>query len=112
MATSAQHILTLFPGSRKEILVDLITLKKAEIIIKALNHKLRLQVIRLLHEKDELTVTEIYMKLRIEQSVASQHLAILRRAGIVKTRREGKFIFYNLHVNRIEEIFKIAKTLI
>jgi DNA-binding transcriptional ArsR family regulator len=90
----------------------LITLKKAEIIIKALNHKLRLQVIRLLHEKDELTVTEIYMKLRIEQSVASQHLAILRRAGIVKTRREGKFIFYNLHVNRIEEIFKIAKTLI
>jgi DNA-binding transcriptional ArsR family regulator len=112
MATSAQHILTLFPGSRKEILVDLITLKKAEIIIKALNHKLRLQVIRLLHEKDELTVTEIYMKMRIEQSVASQHLAILRRAGIVKTRREGKFIFYNLHVNRIEEIFKIAKTLI
>jgi DNA-binding transcriptional ArsR family regulator len=36
--------------------------------------------------------------------VASQHLAILRRAGIVVTDREGKFIYYSLNVNRIAEI--------
>ncbi|MBC8034868.1 MAG: helix-turn-helix transcriptional regulator, partial [Chitinophagaceae bacterium] len=55
-------------------------------------------------EKSKLTVTEIYIQLRLEQSVASQHLAILRRAGIVKTEREGKFIFYILNSNRIAEI--------
>lgn len=112
MASSNQHFLILFPGTRKEIHVELLTLKKADLIIRALNHKLRLQIIRLLHDKDEMTVTEIYMKLKLEQSVASQHLAILRRAGIVKTRRDGKYIFYSINPSRIDEIYKISKTLV
>jgi DNA-binding transcriptional ArsR family regulator len=48
----------------------------------------------------------------LEQSVASQHLALLRRAGIVTTRREGKFIFYAVNASRIEEIFKLSKMLV
>jgi DNA-binding transcriptional ArsR family regulator len=112
MAASHQHFLVLHPGSRKESKVELMTLKKADIIIRALNHKLRLQIIRLLQDKGEMTVTEIYTKLKLEQSVASQHLAILRRAGIVNTRRDGKFIFYTLNTTRIEEIYNISKGLI
>lgn len=112
MASSSQHYLTLYAGSKKEMQIELLTLKKADLIIRALNHKLRLQIIRLLHDKDELTVTEIYVKLRLEQSVASQHLALLRRAGIVTTRREGKFIFYSVNASRIEEIFKLSKMLV
>ncbi|MDA3615186.1 ArsR/SmtB family transcription factor [Polluticaenibacter yanchengensis] len=112
MAASSQHFLVLFPGSKKEIQVELLTLKKADLVIRALNHKLRLQIIRMLHDKEELTVTEIYVKLKLEQSVASQHLAILRRAGIVVTRREGKFIYYSVNPTRIEEIYKIAKSLV
>jgi DNA-binding transcriptional ArsR family regulator len=72
--------------------------------LRAINHKLRQQIIKLLEEHKKMTVTEIYVKLRLEQSVASQHLAILRRAGIVVTDREGKFIYYSLNVNRIAEI--------
>ncbi|MCU0335023.1 MAG: metalloregulator ArsR/SmtB family transcription factor [Chitinophagaceae bacterium] len=112
MASSNHLYLTLFAGSKKEIQVELLTLKKADLIIRALNHKLRLQIIRLLHDKEELTVTEIYVKLRLEQSVASQHLALLRRAGIVETRREGKFIFYSINTSRIEEIHKLSKALV
>lgn len=112
MAASSQHFLVLFPGSKKEIQVELLTLKKADLVIRALNHKLRLQIIRMLHDKEELTVTEIYVKLKLEQSVASQHLAILRRAGIVVTRREGKFIYYSVNPTRIEEIYNIAKSLV
>jgi DNA-binding transcriptional ArsR family regulator len=108
MATSA-NFLVLHPGTRKEFHVELLTLKKADIIIRAINHKLRLQIIRLLHDKEELTVTEIYVKLRLEQSVASQHLALLRRAGIVNTRREGKYIYYSVDSGRIEDIYKLAK---
>lgn len=99
-------------GSKKEIQVELLTLKKADLIIRALNHKLRLQIIKLLHDKEELTVTEIYVKLRLEQSVASQHLALLRRAGIVSTRRDGKFIYYKVNPARIEDIFKVSKNLV
>jgi DNA-binding transcriptional ArsR family regulator len=112
MASSNHLYLTLFAGTRKEIQVELLTLKKADLIIRALNHKLRLQIIRLLHDKKELTVTEIYVKLRIEESVASQHLALLRRAGIVEARREGKYIFYSLNAPRIEEIYRLSKALV
>jgi ArsR family transcriptional regulator, virulence genes transcriptional regulator len=112
MAASHQNFLVLHPGTRKESKVELLTLKKADITIRALNHKLRLQIIRLLQDKGEMTVTEIYSKLKLEQSVASQHLAILRRAGIVNTRRDGKFIFYTLNTGRIEEIYNISKTLV
>ena len=112
MAASKENFLVLNPGTRKELKVELLTLKKADITIRALNHKLRLQIIRLLQDKGEMTVTEIYSKLKLEQSVASQHLAILRRAGIVITRRDGKFIFYTLNPVRIEEIYNISKTLV
>ena len=112
MAASHQHFLVLHPGSRKELKIELLTLKKADIIIRSLNHKLRLQIIRLLQDKGEMTVTEIYTKLKLEQSVASQHLAILRRAGIVNTRRDGKFIYYTLNTQRIEDIFNISKGLV
>lgn len=112
MAASSHHHLTLFAGNKKEMQIELLTLKKADIIIRALNHKLRVQMIKLLHDKEELTVTEIYVKLRLEQSVASQHLAMLRRAGIVATRRDGKFIFYSINPARIEEIFKYAKAIV
>jgi DNA-binding transcriptional ArsR family regulator len=57
------------------------------------------------------TVTEIYVHLRLEQSVASQHLAILRKAGIVKTERDGKFIYYSVNHKRVEEINNVATEL-
>ena len=84
--------------------IDFLHMKKASMILRALNHKLRQQVIKLLDEHQKMTVTEIYVKLRLEQSVASQHLAILRRAGIVGTKREGKFIYYSINYGRVKEI--------
>jgi DNA-binding transcriptional ArsR family regulator len=44
--------------------------------------------------------------------VASQHLAILRRAGIVVTQREGKFIYYAVNHKRLLEINKFVEELI
>jgi ArsR family transcriptional regulator, virulence genes transcriptional regulator len=92
--------------------VDFINLKKASMILRALNHKLRQQIVRILDEHKKLTVTELYIHLRLEQSVASQHLAILRRAGIVKTERDGKFIHYTVNHNRIGHIMKTVEELI
>jgi len=49
-----------------------------------------------------MNVTDIYVKLRIEQSVASQHLAILRNEGFVSTEREGKTIWYSINADAIK----------
>ncbi|WEK36615.1 MAG: metalloregulator ArsR/SmtB family transcription factor [Candidatus Pseudobacter hemicellulosilyticus] len=80
-------------------------------ILRALNHKLRQQILKLIDEHKRLTVTEIYVRLRLEQSVASQHLAILRRAGIVKTERDGKFIYYSVNSARVAHIMQCVEDL-
>ncbi|MBY0349121.1 MAG: metalloregulator ArsR/SmtB family transcription factor [Hydrotalea flava] len=109
--SSSQNTLTLSNG-RPSAKVDLIQSKKAALILRALNHKLRQQMLKLLDENKKMTVTELYVKLRLEQSVASQHLAILRRAELVNTQRNGKFIFYAPNYARINEVMKFVTELV
>ena len=66
----------------------------------------------MIDEHGRITVTELYVKLRLEQSVASQHLAILRKAGFVKTVRDGKFIFYSVNTDRLKELNRFVEELL
>lgn len=95
----------------EDIQLDYAELRKAVLVLRAVNHKLRQRIIDLLEENESMTVTDIYIKLRLEQSVASQHLAILRRAGVVNTDRQGKYIYYSLNKNRLEQISKLVEEL-
>jgi DNA-binding transcriptional ArsR family regulator len=92
--------------------LDYVAVKSAAMTLRAINHKLRQQIIKLLEEHKRMNVTDIYVKLRLEQSVASQHLAILRRANIVNTERDGKFIHYVLNTSRIAAISEFVKDLV
>ncbi len=92
--------------------VDLLNVKKAALTLRALNHKLRQEILKLIDEHGKVTVTELYVKLRLEQSVASQHLAILRKAGFVKTTRDGKFIYYSVNVDRMQDLNKFVEQLL
>ncbi|MBP6430430.1 MAG: helix-turn-helix transcriptional regulator [Ferruginibacter sp.] len=92
--------------------LDFHAVKKAAMVLRALNHKLRQQLLKTIEDEKKITVTEIYVKLRLEQSVASQHLAILRKAEIVATERDGKFIYYTVNHKRIQEINAFVKDLI
>ena len=94
-----------------DIKLDYAELRKAVLVLRAVNHKLRQRIIDLLEESDSLTVTDIYIKLRLEQSVASQHLAILRRAGVVDTERQGKLIHYSLNKDRLSQISRLVDEL-
>jgi DNA-binding transcriptional ArsR family regulator len=92
--------------------VDLQNVKKAALVLRAINHKLRQQILKQIDEQGRMTVTELYVKLRLEQSVASQHLAILRKAGFVKTERDGKFIYYSVNADRMEELNQFVEELL
>jgi DNA-binding transcriptional ArsR family regulator len=92
--------------------IDYHNIKKAAMVLRALNHKLRQQVLKTIPENKRIDVTDIYQKLRLEQLVASQHLAILRKAGIVSAERNGKFIFYTINSSRIEAINEFVKNLV
>jgi len=110
MRNKKNETITLKKGG-KDIQLDYVDLRKAVLVLRAVNHKLRQRVIDILEEQDKMTVTDIYIKLRLEQSVASQHLAILRRAGVVATERSGKFIYYSLDLDRLNQISKLVEEL-
>ena len=114
LLTTSSNTLIISRGTseKDQIKLDYIAVKKAAMVLRAINHKLRQQMIRLLEDHKKMTVTEIYVKLRLEQSVASQHLAILRRAGIVITERDGKFIHYTINKGRIAEVAKFVEELV
>jgi len=99
-------------GSNEHIKLDYVAVKNAAMTLRAINHKLRQQIVKLLEENKRMNVTDIYVKLRLEQSVASQHLAILRRANIVITERDGKFIHYALNHARIAAVAKFVNELV
>jgi DNA-binding transcriptional ArsR family regulator len=84
--------------------LDMLLFKKARRVLKSIEHPLRLKILRLIHIKREMNVTDIYKKLRLEQSVVSQHLKWLRDARVVTTKRDGKQICYSVNYERPTEI--------
>ncbi len=109
---SNEHVAVSETETPDTLKINYHNLKKAALVLRALNHKLRQQILNLIETEKKITVTEIYVRLRLEQSVASQHLAILRRAGIVTTQRDGKFIYYTVNYKRIEEINSVIQDLV
>jgi DNA-binding transcriptional ArsR family regulator len=108
------YSLIISPASENspELRIDTLKIKKASIIVRAINHKLRQVILQLIGDRDKITVTEIFLHLRLEQSVASQHLAILRKSGFVKTKREGKFIYYSVNRQRLLDLNKFVDELL
>jgi DNA-binding transcriptional ArsR family regulator len=86
--------------------------KKAYFAFRAANHKVRQQILGLIHKNRRLTVTEIYHKLRIEQSKTSTYLAILRKANLVIARREGQKVFYEINYKNLSLLDKGARMVI
>lgn len=92
--------------------VDVLLMKKSAAMLRALNHQLRLQMLRLIHAQGRMTVSEIYAQLGLEQSAASQHLSLLRKAGYVRAEREGKNIYYSLNHQRLQQVHQLMDRLV
>ncbi|HRY31728.1 MAG TPA: metalloregulator ArsR/SmtB family transcription factor [Bacteroidales bacterium] len=84
--------------------LDVVKLESAANRLRALAHPMRIAIIELLQEKEKLSVTEIYKKLKIEQAAASHHLNILKSKGILASKRDGKKIFYSLRSKSLTQI--------
>lgn len=78
-------------------------LQESSELLRALTHPLRMQILEFIDSQDRINVNKIYNTLNLEQSITSQHLRILRNAGIVETKRDGKFIFYSINYDKVEQ---------
>ena len=83
---------------------------KAE-LFKSLGHPLRVQVLEQLVD-GERSVGSLADALGSELSSLSQQLGVLRRAGVVATRREGNTIFYALRDRGMADLLELAKRMI
>jgi DNA-binding transcriptional ArsR family regulator len=83
---------------------------KAE-LFKALGHPARIRALEVLSE-GERSVSEMQPLVGIESSHLSQQLGILRRAGLVTTRRDGPSVIYSLADPLLAELLAVAKRLL
>lgn len=63
-------------------------------LLRALAHPLRMKLLDFIDKNPAINVNKIYSTLKLEQSITSQHLRVLRDAGLVIAQRSGKFIHY------------------
>lgn len=112
MDTPMQVIIVNNPDTNENITLNFHHIKKTAVILRAINHRFRQQLIHMLDEHHKMTVTQIFSLLRMEQSIVSQHLATLRRAQIVHTQKEGKFVFYSINYKRLKEINNFVEQLV
>lgn len=78
---------------------------------RTLGHPARVRVLELLRD-GELTVGELQAELEIDSSGASQHLAAMRRQGLLESRREGTSVYYRVRDPRTFQLLETARQLI
>ncbi|MPZ81774.1 MAG: metalloregulator ArsR/SmtB family transcription factor [Actinophytocola sp.] len=83
---------------------------KAE-FFKTLGHPARIRVLELLSEREH-AVSEMLPEVGIEAANLSQQLAVLRRAGLVVTRKEGSTVFYSVTSPQVAELLAVARTIL
>ena len=74
-----------------------------EKLTHALADKVRLNIVRILANSQEVNVTDLTRQLLISQPLVSWHLAILRRNGLVRTRRQGRQVYCSLDAARCQQ---------
>jgi len=73
-----------------------------EEVFKALGDPTRLAIVRMLAENGEMCVCKIVDDLNMGQSAVSHHMAKLKQAGLLHSRRDGQWIHYSLNVDAIK----------
>ena len=73
-------------------------------LFKLLADETRLRILDMLGARKELCVKDLWERLGQSQPAVSHHLGLLRMAGLVDTRHEGKHIYYRIHQERFDEL--------
>ena len=81
----------------------IMTERELKLLCRALGDVMRMRIIRRLAGEPEVSVSELADGLVISQPLTSWHLRILRRAGLISTRKEGRQVYCSLDRDRVGE---------
>ncbi len=91
----------------QELAIEAGNVKKAVLLLRAINNSLRQKILEFIHHNNRVTVTQVHIQFHIEQSVASDHLGILKDAKLVVNERQGRFIFYMVNYKELDRIHSL-----
>lgn len=81
-------------------------------LFKGLAHPVRIRILELLAAAPEVSVTGMLDDIGIEASHLSQHLAVLRRYGIVESERRASTVYYRLAHPQVADLLHVARGLL
>jgi ArsR family transcriptional regulator len=86
--------------------IRMLSYERRSQILKAIGHPVRMEIIVRLRA-DGCNVSEIQKNLGLPQSTISQHLRILKNAGVLSSRREGNKVCYTVEMKEVPEIIRM-----
>jgi ArsR family transcriptional regulator len=81
-------------------------------LCKTLANPKRLEILEILKEHPEIAVNDLADLLEIPKANTSQHLAVLRQAGVVATRKDGINVYYSLRSTKISEACALTRQIL
>lgn len=81
-------------------------------LFKGLAHPLRIRILELLSDSDEVSVARLGEETGLEASHLSQHLSVLRRHRLVVSERRASHVYYRLADRRTAEMLAVARALL
>jgi len=91
--------------------IDERTFRGLEAFFSALGDTTRLRILKLINN-EELCSCEVMAALELTQPTTSHHLGILGRAGLLRSRRKGKWVFYRIAGPKIQTLISKSHSLI
>jgi len=96
------------PVANKKLAPD----KELSRLAKALGHPARVRIVRLLLRRDSCMCGDIVDQLPLAQSTVSQHLKVLKEAGIIYGQTEGPAVCYCVHQDALRRLGKLLNSLV
>lgn len=81
-------------------------------LCKTLSNPKRLEILDILKDEGEICVNELAERLEIPKANTSQHLAVLRQAGVVNTRKDGINVYYSLRSRKITDACSLTRDIL
>lgn len=81
-------------------------------LLKAMAHPERLIIVKLIDLHKTLNVTNIYTRLHLEQAIVSHHLTLLKSAGVLVAKKDGKVANYSLATTKVSALLTAIDKLI
>jgi DNA-binding transcriptional ArsR family regulator len=91
---------------KSKVIINEDKLRDSSEVLRALAHPLRMKILEFIDKHKTINVNKIYNSMKLEQSITSQHLKILRATEVVITEREGKFILYSVNYAKLATVLK------